>query len=72
MAVSALDDADDSAEQPLLQRKIVLVDYYEVASFQTGLGDLSLGFALEQKDVILGPSTSERPLEHRYDSPALP
>ena len=47
MAVSALDDADDSAEQPLLGMKIVVVDYYEVASFKTWIGGLPLGFALE-------------------------
>ena len=60
MAVSAFDDPDDSAEQPLLRRKIFLVDYHEVASFQARFGYLTLGFALEPEDVILGPGTLKR------------
>ena len=72
MAVSALDDADDSAEQPLLRRKIVLVDYHEVASFQAGFDGLPLGFALEPEDVILGPGTPKLPLERGDETPALP
>ena len=47
MGVSALDEADGSGEQPLLRRKIVLLHYYEIASFQTGFGGLPFDFALE-------------------------
>ena len=72
MAVSANDDGNDSAEQPLLRRKIVLVDYQEVASFQAEFGGLPLGFTLEPEDVILEPGRPKRPLERGDEPPALP